>query len=136
MIDPETGWFEIIKYNDKHADTIENLVQKMWLYRYPRLTIITYDRGNEFFGHAFKNDLIQNEYWIKAKFATKANHQANYILERIHQVVANPVHTFDLKNNYIGKYDLWSHIIDAKDFVVHSTYHTTLQATPGQLLFC
>ena len=28
MIDPETGWFEIVHYNDKQAATIENLVEK------------------------------------------------------------------------------------------------------------
>ena len=60
MIDLATGWFKIIKYNDKQADTIENLVQKIWLCRYPIPTIITYGRGNEFLGHAFKNDLIKN----------------------------------------------------------------------------
>ena len=46
MIDPETGWFEIVCYNGKQAATIENLVEKIWLCRYPRATIITYDRGN------------------------------------------------------------------------------------------
>ena len=58
MIDPATGWFEILSYNDKYAATIEKLVEKNWLCRYPRPTIITYDRGNELLGHAFKNDLI------------------------------------------------------------------------------
>ena len=46
MIDPETGWFEIVCYNGKQAATIENLVEKIWLCRYPRATIITHDRGN------------------------------------------------------------------------------------------
>ena len=46
MIDPETGWFEIVRYNDKQAATIANLVGKTWLCRYPRPKIITYDRGN------------------------------------------------------------------------------------------
>ena len=36
-----------------------------------------YDRGNEFLGHAFKNDLIKNEYGIKAKCETTANPQVN-----------------------------------------------------------
>ena len=42
-----------------------------------------YDCGNEFLRHTFKRKLIKNEYRIKAKFSTKANHQANYIKERI-----------------------------------------------------
>ena len=61
MIDLETRWLEIVCYNDKQADTIENLVEKTWLCRYPRPTIITYYRGNEFLGHAFKNYLIERK---------------------------------------------------------------------------
>ena len=81
MIDPATGWFEIVCYNDKQAATIANLVKQTWLYRYPRPTIITYDRGNEFLVHAFKNDLIEKQYGIKAKCATTENPQENSILE-------------------------------------------------------
>ena len=58
MIDPATWWFETVRYGDKQTATIVNLVEKIWLGRYPRPTIITYDRENEFLGHAFKNDLI------------------------------------------------------------------------------
>ena len=53
-IDPETGWFEIVRYDEKQSDTISNLVEQTWLCRYPRPTLITYDRVNEFLGHAFK----------------------------------------------------------------------------------
>ena len=135
MIDPATGWFEIVQYSDKTAANIANLVEQTWLSRYPRPTIITYDKGNEFLGHAFKNELIQKEYGIKAKCATTANPQANSILERIHQVIANLVRTFDLQNNYLDKEDPWAGILAATAFAVRSTYHTTLQATPGQLVF-
>ena len=75
MIYPATGWFEIVRYNDKHDAIIENLVYKSQLCRYPRSTIITYDQGNEFQGHAFKNDLIESEYEFKAQYATAANPQ-------------------------------------------------------------
>ena len=59
MIDPETGWFEIIQYNDKQAATIENLVYKTWLCRYALPTIVTCDIRNECRGHAFRNNLIK-----------------------------------------------------------------------------
>ena len=36
MIDPVTGWFEIMQYNDKIAIYIANLVENMWIYRYLR----------------------------------------------------------------------------------------------------
>ena len=54
MIDSTTGWFVIVQYNDKQASTLANVVKKTWLFRYPRPTIINYNRGNEFLGHAFK----------------------------------------------------------------------------------
>ena len=62
MIYPATDWFEIVWYNDKQAATIANLVEQTWLCIYPRPTIVTFDQGNEFLGHAFKNELIKNEY--------------------------------------------------------------------------
>ena len=103
MIEPTTGWFEIVRYNYKQAATIANLVEQTWLYIYPLSTIITYDQGNEFLGHAFKNYLIENKYKIKAKCATTENPKANSILERIHQVIVNLVRTYDLQNNYLDK---------------------------------
>ena len=35
MIDPVTGWFEITQYNNKIVISIANLVESMWLSRYP-----------------------------------------------------------------------------------------------------
>ena len=46
MVDPATGWFEILHYNDKQEATIANLVDQDCLCRYPRPTIITYDCRN------------------------------------------------------------------------------------------
>ena len=59
----------------------------------------------------------------------------NSILEIIHQVIENLVHTFNLQNNYIDEDDPWSGILAATDFAVRSTYHITLQFTPGQIVF-
>ena len=73
----------------------------MCLCRYPCAAIITYDQGSELLGHAFKNDLIENEYGIKYKCATMENPQEKLILERIYQVVSNLIGTFDLSNIYI-----------------------------------
>ena len=38
MIDPATGWFEIVPYSDKKSITIANLVEQTWLSRYPWAT--------------------------------------------------------------------------------------------------
>ena len=40
MIDPMTGWFEIVQYNDSQAATIDILLEKAWLRIYPKPTII------------------------------------------------------------------------------------------------
>ena len=42
---------------------------------------------------------------------------------------------FDLQNNYLDENDPWSVILAATNFAVRSTYHTTLQSTPGHLVF-
>jgi hypothetical protein len=134
MIDPATGWFEIVRYEDKRAITIANIIEQTWLSRYPWPTLITYDRGSEFIGHEFRT-MVQNEYGIKAKPITVRNPQANAIVERVHQVIGNMIRTFELEQNYLDETDPWGGILAATAFAVRSTYHTTLQATPGQLVF-
>jgi hypothetical protein len=48
MIDPATGWFEIVEVPKKQADYISNLIEINWLTRYPWPTEIIMDRGNKF----------------------------------------------------------------------------------------
>ena len=36
MIDPITGWFEVVRYANKGAITIAYLVETTWMSRYPR----------------------------------------------------------------------------------------------------
>ena len=38
MIDLVTGWFKITQYDNKQAISIANLVETVWLTRYPRPT--------------------------------------------------------------------------------------------------
>ena len=99
MINPVTGWFKVTQYNDKKFMTIANLVQTMWLSRYPWPSEITYARRSEFIGYEFKNNLIEYEYGVLAKSVTSGNPQANYIIKIIHQVMANLIRIFDLEKN-------------------------------------
>ena len=73
------------------------------------------------FVHAFKNDLIKNEYVIKAKCVVTENPQENSILEIIHQVVLNLVYTFDLQKKCLDKDDPLAVILAANGFEVQST---------------
>ena len=134
MIDPATGWFEIIEYPDKRSITIANLVEQAWLSRYPWPTLITYDQGSEFIGHQFKN-MMEDDYGVKTKPITVRNPQANAIIERIHQVLGNLIRTFDNEERAIDRSDPWTGVLSAAAFAVRSTYHTTLQATPEQLVY-
>jgi len=79
--------------------------------------------------------MIKNDYGIKTKPITVRNPQANAIVERIHQVIANIIRTFELETNYLDEEDPWKGILCATAFAIRSTYHTTLQKTPGQLIF-
>ena len=45
MIDPVTGWFEIAQHDDKKEISIANLVETIWMYRYPIPIEITYEQG-------------------------------------------------------------------------------------------
>ena len=79
--------------------------------------------------------MIRNDYGVKGKPITVRNPQANAIVERIHQVIGNIIRTFELQDNYLDEDDPWKGILSATAFAVRSTYHTTLQKTPGQLVF-
>jgi hypothetical protein len=80
--------------------------------------------------------MLKNDYGIKPKPITVRNRRANAIVERVHQVIGNIIHTFELQDNYLlDEDDPWKGILSATEFAVRSTYHTTLQKTPGQLVF-
>ena len=46
MIATVTGWFGIMQSSDKREISIANLVETMWMYRYPRPMEIMYDQGS------------------------------------------------------------------------------------------
>ena len=48
MIDPATGWFEIIKATNKSASFIQDFLHNTWLARYPCPQFIVFDNGGEF----------------------------------------------------------------------------------------
>ena len=63
--------------------TIMNLVETMWLVRYPWPVEITYEQGGEFLVHEIKNNLIEQEYRTKNKPDSSRNPQVNAIIEII-----------------------------------------------------
>ena len=70
-----------------------------------------YKQGSEFIGHEFRKSIVEEEYEIIAKPSTSDHPTSNAILERIHQVIGNPVWTYNIKETYVKDYDLWPGIL-------------------------
>jgi hypothetical protein len=162
FIDPATGWFEIVevpytdyctletvvnkskedaqylqkvlesKTLDKSSARISQLFNQVWLSRYPRPRRVVFDNGVE-----FKKDFLPllQDYDIKPKITTVKNPQANAAVERIHQVVHNMMRTQDLKNQVFDYIDPWGEILANIAWAIRSSHHSTLNATPAQLVF-
>ena len=132
MIDPVTGWFEVISIPDKTAHTVMEAFNNTWLTRYPRPQYIGYDNGSEF--KAQFKQMCEN-YGMKEKPSSSYNPQSNGIVERVHQVLGNALRTFELENKELDTNDPWGPFLSAAAWAIRSTVHTTLDATPGQLVF-
>jgi hypothetical protein len=133
-MDPAAGWFELKQTRTKQADKVANLVEQTWLSRYPWPEFITFHSGPEF--KAEFGDLLRKEYPnIKIKLSSKRNPQANAILERAHGTIGNMIRTYQVEGIDIDEDDPFAGFVSAMSFAVQSTYHTTLQLTPGQLVF-
>ena len=82
------------------------------------------------------SEMIKTDYGVTCKPITARNPQANSVLERIHQTLGNILRTYQVHSNPdLEEDDPWSGILAAAMFALQSTYHTTLQATPMQLVF-
>ena len=116
---------------NKKAAEIADITEKTWFTCYPLPQRIFFDRGTEFMAEFAK--MCHNEYGLKMKPITTSNPQSNAIIERIHQTIGNIIRTFDVSN--VANNDPWSVILAATMFAIRATYHTTLQASPMQLVF-
>ena len=150
MIDPATGWFEIVELPnadvtylrngneiteviiDKSAATVSHLFNKSWLSRYPRSSTVVYDNGSEFKSHF---ESLCDSYGLKRKPTTIKNPQANAILERIHAVIADMMRTSGLDNSDTVTPQMIDEFLVNVSFAVRSTYHTVLRTTPGAAVF-
>jgi hypothetical protein len=73
---------------------------------------------------------------MKKRVMTAYNPQANGITERVHLVLADALRTFELQEREMDANDPWASLLANAAFAIRSTYHTTLGASPGQLVFC
>ena len=101
-------------------------------YTLPRPRKIISDNGAE-----FKKDFrtISTDYGVKLTKTTVKNPQANGVLERVHLTICNMLRSKNLAELEMPEDDPWTAILASVAYAVRSTYHTTLQATPAQLIF-
>ena len=132
-IDPDTSWIEIIHVPNKESETIAQYFDQQWLSRYPRPLECIHDNGSEFVGFEFQE--LLDSYGIKSRVTTVGNPQANAILERVHQVIANMLRSTKLMQNPIKDASEFTAKLQSIQWAINSTYHTTLRASPAQLVF-
>ena len=77
--------------------------------------------------------MCQNDYGLKREPITTRNPHSNAIIKRIHQTIGNIIQTFDVSN--IFNNNPRSGILAITILAIRATYHTTLQASPIQLVF-
>jgi hypothetical protein len=154
MMDPATSWLEVVELplicrlktvtvNGKESSIVEEifvetseriarLVNKTWLSRHPRCRYIIYNNGSKFKVN-FEYRCIT--YGIKHKPTTIKNPQANAILERLHQVLAQMLRTSELDMAKTKTPDDVNVFLDNAAWAICSTYHTVLKASPGAVIF-
>ena len=135
MIDPATGWIELApipQQSELNTSITSKLFDEFWLNRYPRAQEIIYDNGSEFKKH-FKR--LCQDFGLKRKPTTVKNPQANAIVERVHGTLNTMLRTENLDEKDLDKYDPFGEICSNLCWAIRSSYHTTLKATPGQLIF-
>ncbi len=132
MIDPVTRWFEVTPIADTTAPTVTEAFRNTWLTRYPRPQYIGFDNGSEF--KSVFRELIAH-FGLQEKPSTEYNPQSNATVERVHHTLANALRTFELEELELDPDDPWGYFLSAAAWAIRSTYHTALNATPGQVVF-
>jgi transposase InsO family protein len=133
IIDVQTCFMEIVALSDGESATVAAAFDQYWLCRYPRPLKCIIDNGTEFTGIEFQ-ELLQS-YGISPIRTTVRNPQANAVLERTHHVIANMLRTSILMRYQLDTIQDRQALLAPVQWAMNSTYHTTLQATPGQLAF-
>ena len=135
MVDPVTGWPEFAQlYGKPTAYRCQEILDNVWLSRYPRPEEIGFDNGGEFQGQF--SDLCTNMS-LTRKPSSSWNPQSNAILERIHQVLAEGLRAFDLDNKEIAEDndDPFEEYLSAVAYAIRAAYHQTHGHSPAQLVF-
>ena len=82
IINPATGWFEMVQIPNKTDAAIADITEKTWFIRYPLPQRIMFYRCIKFMAGFSK--MCQNDYGLTRKPIRTRNPQYNVIIERIH----------------------------------------------------
>ena len=83
-------------------------------------------------GAEFTNTL---EAYGIARVPTTVKNPAANMVERVHQTLGNLLRVYELEEYEFPRGNPWSNILASAMWAICSTFHTTLGATPGQLIF-
>ena len=133
IIDLATCLMELIAIPNKETLTVARALDRAWFSHYPRSVESVHDNGRKFVG--IENQEMFQSYGVKLKLTTARNPQANGILERTHHVIGNLLRSTRLMSQDLSTLDAQQELLAPVTWAINSTYHTTLQATPGQLAF-
>ena len=75
------------------------------------------------------------DFSIKPIPTTIKNSQANSILKKVHQAFITMLRTKNLQKYDFDDIDPWDELLISVAWSICRTHHTTLQATPDQLVF-
>jgi hypothetical protein len=133
MIDPATGWFKMHQIENKTAAEVADACKKTWFTGHPLPQPIILNQGTEFMAEFAR--MVKNYDGLKLKPITTRSPQANAIIKLVHKTIRNIIQTFNVQA--MDSNDPWTGMLAAAVFAVfavQATHHTTLQASPMQLL--
>ena len=93
---------------------------------------MTHDAGSGF--ERFFQTLIE-EHKLEKKPSSAKNPQSNGAIERVHGTIKNMLSSFNMNELKLDPKDPFGKIIAQVAWAMQSTYHASLGATPGQLIF-
>ena len=147
MIDPATGWFEIVeiltfdldevtigndKYIDKSSSRVSQLFNNTWICRYPHPSKSVFDNGCE-----FKRDFAPflKDFNIKPVLTSVKNPQANAPVDQVHQVIVNMLVIKYIDNKFFDYIYPWGETLVSISWAIRASYHHTIITTPSQDFF-
>jgi len=136
IIDTVTNLCEIVPMRNKTAKHIGLSLENTWVARYPKPVKCIYDQGNEFLGAAFQAKLEELD--VTPSAAGTKNPQANSIVERLHQSVANSLRTLSYAHppeTQADKEDLINTALQTASCANKATMHSTMKVSPGAAAF-